>query len=112
MSGANSEDQLLNLCHANREFRKIAALKGWQAYHNPKNLAAAIAVEAGELLAEFQWLTPDESACLNADQKSRVSDEVADVIMYLSELCVQLDIDIATAVETKIQKNKQRFTAD
>lgn len=112
MSDANSEDQLLNLSHANREFRKIAALKSWQAYHNPKNLAAAIAVEAGELLAEFQWLTADESVCLNADKKGRVSDEVADVIMYLSELCVQLDIDIATAVEAKIQKNKQRFTAD
>jgi NTP pyrophosphatase (non-canonical NTP hydrolase) len=105
-------DQLLNISQINGEFRKIAAHKGWQAYHNPKNLAAAIAVEAGELLAEFQWLSADESNHLNAEQKVRVADEVADVIMYLTELSARLDIDIATAIQSKIEKNNQRFRAE
>jgi dCTP diphosphatase len=109
MSEANSQDKLLNLSQINGEFRKIAAHKGWQAYHTPKNLVSAIAVEAGELLAEFQWLTADESNHLNAEQKSRVADEIADVVMYLTELSARLDIDIATAVETKIEKNNQRW---
>jgi NTP pyrophosphatase (non-canonical NTP hydrolase) len=112
MSDANPDDQLLNISEINGEFRKIAAHKGWQAYHNPKNLAAAIVVEAGELLAEFQWLTADESNNLNAEQKSRVADEVADVVMYLSELTTRLDIDIAAAVQTKIEKNSQRFRTE
>jgi dCTP diphosphatase len=100
---------LLNVSKINREFRAIAAINDWQVYHNPKNLAAAVAVEASELLAEFQWLTAENSQKLNAQQKAQVSDEIADVIMYLTELCAQLNIDMADAIHTKIEKNKQRF---
>jgi dCTP diphosphatase len=99
----------LNLTELNREFRAIAAINNWQAYHTPKNLAAAITVEASELLAEFQWLSSDESSQLNPSQKDRVASEVADVIMYLSELCEQLEIDMAVAVANKIEINRQRF---
>jgi dCTP diphosphatase len=102
-------DQLLNITKINRAFRAIAVVNDWQAYHTPKNLAAAVAVEASELLAEFQWLTVEDSKALNLQQKSQVADEVADVIMYLTELCAQLDINMADAVQTKINKNKQRF---
>lgn len=100
---------LLNLGSINREFRAIAAINDWQVYHTPKNLAVAIAVEASELLAEFQWLTAEESTILNPQKKSQVADEIADVIMYLTELCAQLDINMAEAIQTKIEKNKQRF---
>lgn len=102
-------EQLLSITNINREFRSLAVINGWQAYHTPKNLAAAVAVEASELLAEFQWLTAEDSKLLNPQQKSQVADEVADVIMYLTELCVQLDINMADAIKTKIDKNKQRF---
>lgn len=102
--------QLLNLAEINREFRAIAELNNWQAYHTPKNLASAVTVEACELLAEFQWLTPEESAQLSFEQKGRVGDEIADILMYLTELSVQLDIDMFAALQDKIKKNKQRFT--
>ncbi|RYY03059.1 MAG: nucleotide pyrophosphohydrolase [Gammaproteobacteria bacterium] len=98
----------LDIVEINNEFRALAALKNWQAYHSPKNLAAAVAVEASELLAEFQWLTPEQSNALDVQQKNRVADEVADVFMYLTELCVQLNINMADAIKTKIEKNKQR----
>ena len=61
------------------------------------------------MLAEFQWLTAEESRMLDSQQKSQVADEIADVIMYLTELCAQLDINMANAIHTKIEKNKQRF---
>ncbi len=102
-------DQQLNITRINREFRAIAVINDWQSYHTPKNLAAAVAVEASELLAEFQWLSVEESKQLNPQQKVQVADEVADVIMYLTELCTQLNINMADAVQTKIDKNKQRF---
>jgi dCTP diphosphatase len=102
-------EQLLNIANINREFRAIAAINGWQSYHTPKNLAAAVCVEASELLAEFQWLTAEESMLLDSQQKSQVADEIADVIMYLTEICAQLDISMADAIQTKIDKNKQRF---
>ena len=99
----------LDIVKISSEFRAIAAANKWQAYHSPKNLAAAVAVEAGELLAEFQWLTEDDSRSLSAAQKSQVADEIADIFMYLTELSLQLDIDMSDAVNAKIEKNKQRF---
>lgn len=102
-------EQLLNITKINSEFRAIAVVNDWQSYHTPKNLAVAVAVEASELLAEFQWLAVEDSKALNPQQKLQVADEVADVIMYLTELCAQLDINMADAVQTKIDKNKQRF---
>ena len=101
----------LDLDYISREFREIAIQNAWQAYHTPKNLASAVAVEVGELLAEFQWLTPEQSLQLSPDKKAQVASEVADVIMYLTELCNQLSIDMSAAVQTKIQYNKKRFAA-
>lgn len=55
-------------------------------FHSPKNLAISIAIEAGELLEHFQWLTPDQSDNLSDIAKSDVADEIADVAIYLIEL--------------------------
>ena len=99
----------LNLAEINREFRAIASVNRWQAYHNPKNLVSAVVVEASELLAEFQWLTPDESANLSEDKRIRVEEEIADIVMYLTELSIQLNIDLSAALANKIEKNKHRF---
>jgi len=111
-SETKPRDKLINLSYITREFREIAVLNAWQAYHTPKNLASAVAVETGELLAEFQWLTAEQSCHLSSEQKTRVANEVADVIMYLNELCNQLDIDMAAAVSSKIEFNKKRFRAE
>lgn len=100
----------LDLTMINQAFRRLAASKGWEAYHTPKNLAAAVAVESAELLEIFQWLTDEQAQQLHTDAqaKSRVGDEVADIVMYLAELCVRLQIDMPTAIAQKIQKNEVR----
>jgi NTP pyrophosphatase (non-canonical NTP hydrolase) len=59
--------------------RKFAAARGWKQYHTPKNLAAALSVEASELLEIFQWLTPEES--WDADTKC-VREELGDILIY------------------------------
>jgi NTP pyrophosphatase (non-canonical NTP hydrolase) len=71
----------------------------------------ALAGEAGELLSEFQWLTPEESATdsLTAEQKKAIELEIADVQIYLLRLADVLDIDIAAVVREKIQINEGRF---
>lgn len=100
----------LDLAEVNRAFRQRAAIKGWQGYHTPKNLAAAVAVEAAELLEIFQWLTDAQAQQIKDDGtlKSRVADEVADLVMYLTELCQRLEIDMPLAISEKIQKNATR----
>jgi len=102
--------QSLDLAAISRAFRALAQAKGWEAYHTPKNLAAAAAVEAAELLEIFQWLNDEQAAAIanHPRDKERVADEVADVLMYLLELCQRLDIDMADAVAQKIARNKLR----
>ena len=93
------------------EIRAFAVVRDWEKVHTPKNLAMAIAGEAGELAAEFQWLTADESALasLTQDQLDAISLEVADVQIYLLRLADVLNIDVSAAVRRKIQINEKRF---
>ena len=91
----------------------FAAARDWQPYHTPKNLAAALSVEASELVEIFQWLTPEESARVMEDAGSaaRVEDEVADVLAYLLQFCEVLGIDALAALAAKIDRNEVRFPA-
>lgn len=89
--------------------RKFAAERDWDKFHTPKNLSMALAGEAGELVAEFQWLTAEESRHLTKEQLLAVEMEIADVAIYLIRLADQLGIDIYEAAMAKIQLNEQRF---
>lgn len=94
-----------------QEVRRFAEVRNWGQFHTPKNLAMAIAGEAGELAAEFQWLTPEESMsdALTGDQKKSIELEIADVQIYLLRLADVLGIDIAEVVREKIRINETRF---
>jgi NTP pyrophosphatase (non-canonical NTP hydrolase) len=74
--------------------RSFAEARDWEKFHTPKNLAMAIAGEAGELAAEFQWLTPEES---NIGALS--NEKIRDI----------LKIDISQAVTEKMEINESRF---
>ena len=93
------------------EVRSFADARDWHRFHTPKNLAMALAGEAGELLAEFQCLTPEEStvSALSAEQKKAIELEIADVQIYLLRLADVLNVDIAAVVREKIQINESRF---
>ncbi|GAA0678623.1 nucleotide pyrophosphohydrolase [Kitasatospora atroaurantiaca] len=90
---------------------EFAAARSWQPFHTPKNLAAALSVEAGELLEIFQWLTPEQAAEVMTDPDSahRVRDEVADVLAYLLQFCTAVGVDPAAALAAKIERNEVRF---
>ncbi|KUL62727.1 MULTISPECIES: nucleotide pyrophosphohydrolase [unclassified Streptomyces] len=96
-----------------RRLAEFAAARDWGRYHTPKNLAAALSVEASELVEIFQWLTPEESARVMAspDSAHRVADEVADVLAYLLQFCEVLGIDPLAALDAKIDRNERRFPA-
>ena len=72
----------------------------------------ALAVEASELLEQFQWLSEEQSKTLSTEQRQAVSDEIADVQVYLVRLADQLNIDILEAVAHKTQQNERRYPAD
>ena len=89
--------------------RQFAADRQWEPFHTPNNLAMAIAGEAGELLAELQWLTPAESASLTPDQRKAVAAEMADVLIYLCRLADVLGVDLLDAAHAKVAVNAERF---
>jgi NTP pyrophosphatase (non-canonical NTP hydrolase) len=103
----------LDLATLQRRLAEFAAARDWQRYHTPKNLVSALSVEASELVEIFQWLTPEESGRVMADPGSahRVTDEVADVLAYLLQLCEVLGIDPLSALAAKIDRNERRFPA-
>lgn len=103
----------VDLAGLQRRLAEFAAARDWQPYHTPKNLVAALSVEASELVEIFQWLTPEESARVMADPETahRVRDEVADVLAYLLQLCEVLDVDPLAALSAKIDRNESRFPA-
>ncbi len=91
--------------------RAFADARNWEKFHTPKNLAMAIAGEAGELAAEFQWLTSEESALssLTPEQLQAIKLEIADVQIYLLRLADVLNIDIPAVVIEKMAINESRF---
>jgi NTP pyrophosphatase (non-canonical NTP hydrolase) len=95
-----------------RQLRHFAAERHWEPFHSPKNLAAALSVEAAELLEHFQWLTEDDSRRLPADKQEAVAHEAADVLLYLIQLTDKLDIDLIAAAERKLEINRQKYPVD
>jgi NTP pyrophosphatase (non-canonical NTP hydrolase) len=89
----------------------FAAARDWRRFHNPKNLAASVAIEAGELLECFQWLSDDQSESIKRRpaKLAKVQDEIADVLIYLVHLADVLGIDLEQAVVDKIERNGRRY---
>lgn len=92
----------------------FARRRQWEQFHNPKNLAAALTVESGELLEIFQWLTPEQSAAVMGDPAlaEAVRDECADVLIYLARLADVLGIDLVAEANIKMDRNEDRFPAE
>ena len=94
-----------------RDFlRRFAADRDWEQYHTPKNLAMALAAEAGELLEVFQWLTPEESGDLTEEQRRALADEMADVLQYLVRLSDLLEVELTDELWRKLRENEERFS--
>ena len=89
--------------------RRFATERDWDQFHSPRNLAAALSVEAAEVLEHFQWLTDDQSKSLSDDEKQSVAMELADVLNYLVRLADKLDVDLMQAAHKKIQLNEQKY---
>ena len=103
---ANRIDRLETLRARLAEF---AAERDWDQFHNPKNLAMALAGEAGELVEHFQWLTFEQAANLSREARAEVALEAADVLLFLLRLCDKLDIDLAAAAEKKLALNAKKY---
>ncbi len=90
----------------------FAAERDWDQFHNPKNLAMALAGEAGELLEHFQWLTFEQAENLSRESRTEVALEAADILLFLLRLCDKLGIDLAAAADKKLALNAKKYPVE
>lgn len=109
MANQQCGDQFLILRDLIREFVNE---RDWDKFHSPKNLAAALSVEAAELLEPFQWLETGVAGELGPDRYLQVQQEMADVLTYLIRLADKLDVDLMSAVVEKMKQNRAKYPAD
>lgn len=88
--------------------------RDWARFHTPKELAAALAIEAGELQETMLWKTDAEVAAGLGDTATRAhfEDEVADVAICLLMIAERADVDLRAAVMRKIDANELRYAVD
>jgi NTP pyrophosphatase (non-canonical NTP hydrolase) len=92
--------------------REFATARDWDQFHSPKNLAMALAGEAGELLENFQWLTEEQSRRPSPEVLAAAGEEIADVLLYLIRLSDKLGIDPIAAAKAKIAANAEKYPVD
>lgn len=102
----------MNLEEITAKIRRFRDERDWAQFHNPKDMAMALSIEASELMEHFLWKTPDEVAARLVEKRSEIEEEVADVAIYLVELADILGIDLFEAMERKMQKNAEKYPAD
>jgi NTP pyrophosphatase (non-canonical NTP hydrolase) len=105
---------LSSIAELTERVRAFAQDRDWERFHTPKNLAMALAGEVGELLAELQWLTPEQSAAVMQDKDlgPRVRAEIGDVTIYLTRLADVLGIDLIQAALDKLEDSGRRYTVE
>ncbi len=83
--------------------------RNWKQYHNPKDLAISLSLEASELLENFQWKSNEEALTERFEQ---IRDEIADVGIYLLLLADDLGIDLEQTILDKLQKNSEKYPVE
>ena len=89
--------------------------RDWKKFHDPKNLAEAISVEASELLELFLWKNISEvkrSMMSDSEFRRMVEEELADIVCFSLNLANVANIDVSSAVSAKIENNKSKYPVD
>jgi NTP pyrophosphatase (non-canonical NTP hydrolase) len=99
-------NDLASIQNKSLDFRNA---RDWAQFHDPKNLAEAISIEAGELLQNYLWKNIEQSKNLTEEELSNVKHEIADIFIFLTYLCEEYKIDLIKEVERKIAINDKKY---
>jgi dCTP diphosphatase len=91
------------------KIKKFRDERDWKQFHNHKDMALSLVLEASEVLEHFQWKSPQEVDEYAKNNKEELADELADVAMYLFELADNLGIDLPNAMAQKMKKNAAKY---
>ncbi len=99
----------------NQLIEKLVAFRDardWKQFHNPKDLAIGLSIEAAELQEIFLWKNPAEVSEVVSKKSIQIKEEVADIASFLLLLCHELDIDLTEALSEKIEKNAAKYPVE
>jgi dCTP diphosphatase len=107
-------DQSTTIADLRRDVDAFVEARDWRPFHNAKDLAVSIAIEAAELLEEYQWRDASQVAEAGADPEARerVRQELADVLIYCLSLSNALEIDLSDAIRDKLVLSGRKYPAE
>ncbi len=86
--------------------------RDWKQFHNPKDLALSLVLEASEVLEHFQWKNKEEMEKYIKTNKTDIGEELSDVLYWVLLMSHDLKIDISDALEKKIKKNEDKYPVE
>ncbi|MEO2553572.1 nucleotide pyrophosphohydrolase [Enterococcus casseliflavus] len=92
-----------------KEINEFRDERDWRQFHNAKDLALSVSLEASELLENFQWKTSEEAI---ADDLENIKDEIADVMIYSLMLADDLGLSVEDIIRKKIEKNGEKYSVE
>ena len=98
--------------HLLQKIRQFRDERDWMQFHDPKNMAISIMIEASELLENFQWKNKEEVEKYAKEHKGEIEEEIADIAIYLFELADNLGINLSDAMEKKLEKNTEKYPTE
>lgn len=104
----------MSLARLQSAVRRFCEDRDWDQFHDAKELAIGIVTEAGELLQHFRFQSVEQVEALLRETRSRqeIESEVADILIFVLRLADRYDIDLARAVEEKLEENARRYPVE
>ena len=109
-----ASDKKTTISELRDKVRNFIKYRDWSKYHNPKDIAISIAIEASELLELFQWVKESDINTITEDSSkfTKLEEELADILIYCLSIANALDIDVTQAIVNKIEKNIAKYPID
>ena len=93
-----------------RDINEFVAERDWDQFHTPKNLAASISIESGEIQELLQWASPSfDEISADPERKKKMEDELADVMIYSLRFCALLGSDPIEIIRRKVGENGEKY---
>lgn len=103
---------MLNTNELTKRIIAFRDARDWKQFHNPKDVALSMVLEAGEVMEHFQWKNKEEIEEYIKTNKEEIAEEIADVLYWVLLMSHDLNIDVLEALEKKIIKNEERYPVD
>ena len=95
-----------------KEIAKFRDARDWKQFHNPKDMAISLSLEASEVLEHFQWKSVDEVEKHVKEHRDEIGEELADALYWVLLMSHDLGIDVVEAFEKKMEKNEGKYPID